>query len=95
MQLGQSVSVLFRSGITAPGKIAHIDSASGPETTPVTVQLGVSMTEFSGQNVESSIHIKSLNDIVYVGRPVAVPANTEATLFRLEPDGHNAVRVKA
>jgi len=94
VQLGQSVSVLFRSGITALGKIAHIDSASASETTPVTVQLGASMTEFSGQDVDGAIHIKRLNDVMYVGRPMAVPANTEATLFKLEPDGHHAVRVK-
>ena len=94
VQLGQSVSVSFRSGITAPGKIAHIDSASGSETIPVTVQLGVSMPEFSGRDVNGTIHIKSLNDVIYVGRPEAASANAETTLFKLEPDGHHAVRVK-
>lgn len=52
------------------------------------------MTEFSGQDVDGTIHIKSLNDVIYVGRPMAASSNTETTLFKLEPDGHHGVRVK-
>jgi beta-lactamase regulating signal transducer with metallopeptidase domain len=44
--------------------------------------------------VDGTIAIRSLSNVVYVGRPVSGKANSEDTLFKIEPDGQTAVRIK-
>jgi len=45
-------------------------------------------------HLDGSIRIRSLTNVVYVGRPVFGKANSEDTLFKIEPDGQTAVRTK-
>jgi hypothetical protein len=44
--------------------------------------------------IDASIQIRTVPNLVVVGRPVFGQADTEGTLFRLDPDGQHAVRVK-
>ena len=42
---------------------------------------------------DGTITIEKLTDVVYVGRPVIGQAGAKITLFKLEADGKDAVRV--
>ena len=44
--------------------------------------------------VDGTITIGRLSNVVHVGRPVFGKANSEGTLFKIEPDGQTAVRIK-
>jgi HlyD family secretion protein len=43
--------------------------------------------------VDGSVEIERLSDVLYVGRPVLGQPNSTITLFRVESDGKEAVRV--
>jgi hypothetical protein len=45
-------------------------------------------------SVDGTIELERLNDVVYVGRPVFGQPHSTITLFRLEPDGREALRVQ-
>ena len=44
--------------------------------------------------VDGTIEIERLTDVLYVGRPVQSQENATVGLYRLEPDGKHAVRVR-
>ena len=47
-----------------------------------------------GVEVDGTIEVGHLSDVVQVGRPVEGQANSEGSLFKLEPNGDHAERVK-
>jgi HlyD family secretion protein len=44
--------------------------------------------------VDATITIGRLSNVVYVGRPVFGKPNAQDALFKIEPDGQTAVRIK-
>jgi beta-lactamase regulating signal transducer with metallopeptidase domain len=95
VQIGQSTSILLRPGLTMVGKVARVDSHAANGTVAVAVELQSPLPEFVAQPVDGTILIKTMNDVVYVGRPIfAPPADSEVTLFKVESDGSHAQRVK-
>lgn len=65
------------------GKIAvDLEIPDLPESRPI------------GEEVDATIHIAILPNVLYVARPISSAANTEQTLFKLDPDGRQAIRVK-
>lgn len=94
IQIGQSVTLQLHGGITVAGKVTGVDSEKGNDTVPVTIQLQTSLKEFAGQEVDGTILIRALNNVVYVGRPSGLKSEAGATLFKLESDGKSAARVK-
>jgi GWxTD domain-containing protein len=83
--IGQAATVDFRPGLAS----AHVTRVA--ET--VTLQLDSPATASAGTQVDGLILIETIPDAVIVGRPVFGKANSDATLFKLEPDGQHAVRV--
>ncbi len=47
-----------------------------------------------GAKLDAIIHIETLPNVIYVGRPVFAKPNSDGTLFKLDPDGGQATRVK-
>ncbi|MDR3699158.1 MAG: M56 family metallopeptidase [Candidatus Sulfopaludibacter sp.] len=47
-----------------------------------------------GSKIDSTVTIGNMSNVVYVGRPVFATANSEGTLFKLDPDGRHATAVK-
>ena len=45
-------------------------------------------------SVDGTIQLEKLDDVVFVGRPVFGQENSTVTLFKLEPDGKYANKVK-
>jgi HlyD family secretion protein len=95
--LGQSASIDMRSGgAVVPGHVQRIDPAARNSTVTVDVVLegGLPQGARPDLSVDGTIELERLDNILYVGRP-ATGGGAQATvsLFRLEPDGHTAVRL--
>jgi multidrug efflux pump subunit AcrA (membrane-fusion protein) len=77
------------------GRVSRIDPAVVNGTVTVDVRLEGELPPGARPDlsVDGSIEIERLNDVVYVGRPVLGQPNSTISLFRLEPDGREAVRV--
>lgn len=92
---GQSVKIDTRNGII-PGKVSRIDPTVKDGTVTVDVRLEGELPQGArpDMNVDGTVEIERLNDVLYVGRPVFAQPGSAASLFRLEPDGKTAVRVR-
>jgi HlyD family secretion protein len=93
VRAGQTVSVDARSGKLFVGKVARIDPVAANGTVSVEVRFDGEAPP-AGVNVDGTIEISKLSDVVYVGRPVFGQAGSESTLFRVDPDGAHATRVR-
>jgi beta-lactamase regulating signal transducer with metallopeptidase domain len=94
VELGQAATIELRRGITMAGKVAqkHMGAANG--TINVVIALRAAVPEFVNEPVDAIIHVKTLNDVAYVGRPTGVQPDGEASLFKIESDRNAAKRVK-
>jgi HlyD family secretion protein len=92
--LRQKVEIDTRNGLIE-GRVSRIDPAVVNGTVTVDVRLEGELPPGARPDlsVDGSIEIERLNDVVYVGRPVLGQPNSTISLFRLEPDGREAVRV--
>jgi HlyD family secretion protein len=63
-------------------------------TVTVQIESGLPRGVQQGVEVDGTIEIGHLSDVVKVGRPVEGQTNSEGALFKLEPNGDHAVRVK-
>jgi HlyD family secretion protein len=92
--LGQTVQIDTRNGVI-PGKVSRIDPAVLNGTVTVDVRLEGELPSGARPDlsVDGSVEIERLSDVLYVGRPVLGQPNSTVTLFRVEADGTEAVRV--
>ena len=95
VQFGQKAEIDTRNGII-PGTVTRIDPASVEGTVTVDVRLDVELPKGARADlsVDGTIELERLADVLYVGRPVYAQAESTIGLFRLEPDGEHAVRVR-
>jgi len=96
VRLGQQAVLDFRNpqGLVS-GRVASIDRqvVNGKVAVDLEVpELPESMQ--AGTELDAIIHIEILPNVSYVGRPLFSAANSEGALFKLDPDGHQAIRVK-
>jgi beta-lactamase regulating signal transducer with metallopeptidase domain len=94
VQIGQSASIDLHQGITMAGKVTRIDSNAVNGTVTVAVELQSPVPQFAAQQVDGIIQIRTLHDVVFVGRPALSKPNSEGTLFEAESDGSHAKRVE-
>ncbi len=94
VQVGQDASIDTRNGII-DGKVMRIDPAAINGTVTVDVKLlgDLPSSARPDLSVDGTIEIERLADVVYVGRPVFGQPNSQITLFRLDVDGKDAIRV--
>lgn len=96
VQLGQSAALDFREpkGIVS-GVVARIDRQIVNGTVAVDLQIPALPDSVpDGAKLDAIIHIETLPNVIYVGRPVFAKPNSDGTLFKLDPDGGQATRVK-
>jgi HlyD family secretion protein len=95
VQIGQSSSVDTRNGII-PARVIRIDPSviNGTRTVDVELLGELPKGAVPDLSVDGTIELERLTDVVYVGRPVQGQADSLVTLFKLEPDGKEAVRVQ-
>ena len=86
--VGQVASIDTRNGIV-PGRVVHIDPAAIQGTVTVDVQLEGELPRGARPdlNVNGTIEIERLSDVLYVGRPANGQADTTIQLFKVLPGG--------
>lgn len=94
VQIGQSASVDLHHGITVAGKVTRIGSNAVNGTVTVAVDVQTPVPEFAAQPLDGIIRIRTLHDVVFVGRPALCQPDSEGTLFKVESDGTHANRVE-
>jgi GWxTD domain-containing protein len=91
--IGQSVSLdIGRSALA--GQVFKIYPPGDSGTVRITVAPNAPLPAgTTGKAVDATIDIENVPDTVYVGRPAIAAANSDGTIFKIEPDGKHAVRV--
>lgn len=93
----QRVSILVRS---APGETMgrvvrrRPVALDGVIIVDVQVEGPLPKSARTGDDVDGTIRLEVISNVMFVGRPVNGLADSEGTLFRVEPSGAQAVRVK-
>jgi HlyD family secretion protein len=91
--LGQPAAIDTRNGIVR-GKVARIDPAvlNGTVTVDVTLEGQLPRGARPDLSVDGTIQVERLDNVLHLGRPAYGQANSSVGLFKLTPDGVNAVR---
>jgi len=86
--LGQSATIDTRTSIVA-GRVVHIDPAAIQGTVTVDVQLDGELPKGARPdlNVDGTIEIERLTDVLYVGRPANGQPDSTIQLFKVFPGG--------
>jgi len=91
--IGQPAAIDTRNGI-APGKVSRIDPAvqNGTVTVDVSLQGELPRGARPDLSVDGTIQIERLNNVLHVGRPAFGQTGSSVGLFKLTPDGSEAIR---
>ena len=83
-----------RNGIV-PGHVTRIDASivNGTRTIDCKLDGPLPTGAVPDLSVDGTVEIERLPNVVYVGRPASGQPNSQASFFRLEPDGKEAARV--
>lgn len=95
VELGQKVVIDTRNGLI-DAAVVRIDPAVQNGTVTVDAELSGELPRGvrPDLSVDGTIEIERLDDVLYVGRPAFGQAGTTISLFRLEEDGVDALRVQ-
>lgn len=92
--VGQKASIDTRNGLI-DGHVMRVDpiSQNGTVTVEVALDGALPAGARSDLSVDGTIEIERLNNVMYVGRPAYGQAESTVGMFKLEPNGKDAVRV--
>jgi multidrug efflux pump subunit AcrA (membrane-fusion protein) len=92
--IGQRAMIDTRNGIV-PGRVIRIDPASVAATVTVDVALEGDLPPGARPdlNVDGTIELERLNDVLFMNRPAYGQANSTVGLFKLVDGGNEAIRV--
>ena len=95
IQVGQPASIDTRNGII-PGHVIRIDPAVTAGTVTVDVALDGELPRGARPDttVDGTIELERLEDVIYVGRPVFGQEESIVSLFKLQPETDEAVRIR-
>jgi HlyD family secretion protein len=95
IQLGQPASVDTHNGVI-PGHVLRIDPSVVNGTVSVDVALDSALPQGARPDlsVDGTIDLEKMQNVLYVGRPAFGQEQSTVGMFRLEPDGSNAVRAQ-
>jgi HlyD family secretion protein len=91
---GQPVSLDARGEQMLAGVVDSIEKSASNGVIAVHVALGRPSGLPAGTQVDGLVEIGRLNDVVTVARPAMGRAQTETELFKVDPDGAHATRVR-
>lgn len=93
--IGQPATIDTRNGIIE-GRVSRIDPSVLNGTVTVDVALKGPLPDAARPDlsVDGTIQLEKLENVVYVGRPVFGQQDSTVQLFKLEPDGKYADKVK-
>ena len=92
--LGQTASIDTRNGIVT-GHVSRMDPAAqgGTVTMDVSIDGPLPAGTRPDLNIDGTIQLERLRNILFTGRPAIADDNSLVSLFRLDPDGKSATRV--
>ena len=95
VEIGERASIDTRNGVVE-GHVSRSDPSVQGGTVTVDVALDGPLPKGARPDlsVDGTIELEHLSDVVYVGRPAFGSEQGTITLFRLQPDGDEAIRVK-
>jgi len=95
IQLGQPASVDTHNGVI-PGHVVRIDPSVVNGTVTVDVALDSKLPQGARPDlsVDGTIDLEKMENVLYVGRPAFGQEQSTVGMFKLEPDGSNAVRTQ-
>jgi HlyD family secretion protein len=95
VQLGLSATVDTRNGVIR-GHVARVDPAAQNGTVTVDIAFDEPLPKVARPDltIDGTIELERLDDVLYVGRPVQATSGGQIGVFRLDPDGRGATRVK-
>lgn len=95
VQIGQSATVDTRNGVV-PAHVIRVDPSAQNGTVGVDLALEGPLPKGARPDltVDGTVELERLADVVKVERPAQSQPESDMTLFRLEPDGTHASRVK-
>jgi beta-lactamase regulating signal transducer with metallopeptidase domain len=94
VRANQNATVDTKKGLVK-GHVSRLSSSTSHETRSVDIALDAALPEGAGVDlqIDATIDIEKLDNILYVGRPVHATANSTASVFKLVKGGIEAVRV--
>lgn len=96
VRVGQSASLAFRKPEeSASAMVARIDGQIVNGMVSVDLQIPTPPESApAGRDCDATIHIETLHNVLYSARPLSSAPGAEQMLFKLDPDGRQATRVK-
>ena len=94
VQIGEPVSIDTHNGVIA-GTVMRVDPAVQNGTVTVDVQLTGELPKGARPDlsVDGTIDLERLDNVLYVGRPAFGQESSTISLFKLDADGKDAIRV--
>jgi HlyD family secretion protein len=94
VQIGEPASVDTHNGVIS-GEVMRVDPAVQNGTVTVDVKLTGELPKGARPDlsVDGTVDLERLDNVLYVGRPAFGQENSTISLFKLGPDGHEALRV--
>jgi HlyD family secretion protein len=94
VQIGEPTSVDTHNGIIS-GSVQRVDPAVQNGTVTVDVKLTGELPKGARPDlsVDGTIDLERLDDVLYVGRPAFGQENSTISLFKIDGNGHDAIRV--
>lgn len=94
VQIGEPASVDTHNGLIS-GSVMRVDPAVQNGTVTVDVKLTgeLPLGARPDLSVDGTIDLEKLDNVLYVGRPAFGQENSTISLFKLDPDGRDAIRV--
>jgi len=95
IQLAQPASVDTHNGVI-PGHVVRIDPSVVNGTVTVDVALDSALPQGARPDlsVDGTIDLEKMQNVLYVGRPAFGQEQSTVGMFKVEPDGSNAVRAQ-
>jgi HlyD family secretion protein len=94
VQIGEPASVDTHNGVIS-GEVMRVDPAVQNGTVTVDVKLTGELPRGARPDlsVDGTVDLERLDNVLYVGRPAFGQENSTISLFKLGPNGHDAIRV--
>lgn len=95
IQIAELASVDTHNGVI-PGHVVRIDPSvvNGTVTVDVTLDAKLPQGARPDLSVDGTIDLEKMDNVLYVGRPAFGQEQSTVGMFKLEPDGNNAVRAQ-
>jgi HlyD family secretion protein len=95
VKIGEPATIDTRNGLIQ-GSVERIDPSvlDGTVTVDVKLEGAIPAAARPDLSVDGTIELERLNDVVYMGRPVFGDTDSSIQIFKLEPEGKYANKVK-